>query len=314
MRSIYLPPVFPSSCASYGFSNAQSRIREALELKGATFSIKAGIELHHMSSHLYKRSWARKSILWFPYEADVIHSDLINHANKADELIASCPHNRDVFMSGGITIPIHVCNLGVDADKYRPSGGKNKDVFIFLWVGQNNIRKGWDLVSKAFAEEFSPNENVRLYMKTTAAHFQEVYQVQENIIVDSRNISEADMLDLYSMSHAFVFPSRGEGTGLPAMEAMACGSLVIAPPIQGMKEFVTEGTALTLEHELVGANYGIDMKVPSAKMADLKKKMRIAYEQYDSFSGVINEGVRLIHNRFSLNSMGNALVKILWGS
>jgi glycosyltransferase involved in cell wall biosynthesis len=40
--------------------------------------------------------------------------------------------------------------------------------------------------------------------------------------------SDADVLALYSMADAFVFPSWYEGLGLPLLEAMHCGAPVIA--------------------------------------------------------------------------------------
>jgi glycosyltransferase involved in cell wall biosynthesis len=54
-------------------------------------------------------------------------------------------------------------------------------------------------------------------------------------------IADADLPALYQMATAFVYPSLYEGFGLPALEAMACGTPVIASNRSALPEVV--GTA-----------------------------------------------------------------------
>jgi glycosyltransferase involved in cell wall biosynthesis len=49
-------------------------------------------------------------------------------------------------------------------------------------------------------------------------------------------VSEADLPTLFSLAHAFVFPSLVEGFGLPVLEAMACGTPVLAARVPGVSE------------------------------------------------------------------------------
>jgi glycosyltransferase involved in cell wall biosynthesis len=43
-----------------------------------------------------------------------------------------------------------------------------------------------------------------------------------------QSVSDSDLVDLYNSADLFVFPSLGEGFGLPVLEAMACETAVIA--------------------------------------------------------------------------------------
>jgi glycosyltransferase involved in cell wall biosynthesis len=57
-------------------------------------------------------------------------------------------------------------------------------------------------------------------------------------------VSDGRLRDLYSAAEALLFPSRYEGFGLPALEAMACGTPVIASNCPSVAEVVAEAGLL----------------------------------------------------------------------
>lgn len=57
-------------------------------------------------------------------------------------------------------------------------------------------------------------------------------------------VSEEDLLTLYNLCKAFVFPSWHEGFGLPALEAMCCGRAVIAANTSSLPEVIGRDDAL----------------------------------------------------------------------
>ena len=55
------------------------------------------------------------------------------------------------------------------------------------------------------------------------------------------------MGSLYRSADAFVLPTRGEGWGMPVLEAMACGLPTIATRWSGPADFLHEGVGYPLE-------------------------------------------------------------------
>jgi glycosyltransferase involved in cell wall biosynthesis len=57
-------------------------------------------------------------------------------------------------------------------------------------------------------------------------------------------VPEEDLLALYNLCKAFIFPSWHEGFGLPALEAMSCGRAVIGSNTSSLPEVIGRGDAL----------------------------------------------------------------------
>ncbi|NTI17590.1 glycosyltransferase [Agrobacterium rhizogenes] len=57
-------------------------------------------------------------------------------------------------------------------------------------------------------------------------------------------VSDDDLIELYNLARAFVFPSLHEGFGLPVLEAMQCGTPVIGANISSVPEVLGNSEAL----------------------------------------------------------------------
>ncbi|QDU70309.1 glycosyltransferase family 4 protein [Mucisphaera calidilacus] len=60
---------------------------------------------------------------------------------------------------------------------------------------------------------------------------------------------QQDIPSLYAASHAWLFPSRAEGFGLPILEAMACRTPVIGTPAGAAPELIGQGGGILVPHE-----------------------------------------------------------------
>jgi glycosyltransferase involved in cell wall biosynthesis len=89
-----------------------------------------------------------------------------------------------------------------------------------------------------------------------------------------------DVWHMYKYANAFVLPSRGEGCGIPYMEAMACGLPVICPSRGGQIDYINDNIASTVSSELIRAwkmphnpHYNENMLWINSIVIDLANKM-----------------------------------------
>ena len=70
-------------------------------------------------------------------------------------------------------------------------------------------------------------------------------------------VPQDELVELYQRAACLVFPSRYEGFGLPVVEAMACGTPVVAAPEAAMKE-VAGGAAVFTDDLAAGIRTALD--------------------------------------------------------
>lgn len=107
----------------------------------------------------------------------------------------------------------------------------------FLYVGNDKPHKDVATLVRAFA--IARREDARLRLVLAGAPFAQ-FAAEEG--VERRGfVSDEELLTLYRGAIALVMPSLEEGFGLPAVEAMACGTPVITSDAPALMEIT--GTA-----------------------------------------------------------------------
>jgi glycosyltransferase involved in cell wall biosynthesis len=180
--------------------------------------------------------------------------------NNVDELWVPSKFVHDVFRRAGVSTSVEVIPNGIDAHLFhsegpplRPQGSRS---FVFLFVGGAIRRKGIDLLLQAYQAAFDPGEDVSLVLNVSgsAASYQHNSLLQQlqgaannptsphvQPLLDS--LDDAALASLYRGSNAFVLPYRGEGFGMPLLEAMACGKPVITTALGPSRDFCSKETA-----------------------------------------------------------------------
>jgi glycosyltransferase involved in cell wall biosynthesis len=155
--------------------------------------------------------------------------------------------------------PVYYCPLGVDVETFTPPARKREPraegVFRWLWCGAPNARKGWDAV-RALIPAFDAWGRMEICFKTTGPAGSGPELIQRRcrggltVVCDARNLSRAEMASLYQGSHAFLYPTRGEGFGLTLAEAMAAGLPCLYTPWSACTDLADASCAFPLRYRL----------------------------------------------------------------
>ncbi len=66
------------------------------------------------------------------------------------------------------------------------------------------------------------------------------------------HVPDEDLAAIYTGARALVFPSDDEGFGLPAVEALACGTPVVACDVPALREVLAERATFVALHDVAG--------------------------------------------------------------
>lgn len=188
------------------------------------------------------------------------------YLNEFDKII-TCSHSSKSMISNSFGIPeykINVIHAGVDTSKYKPCDESTRlyyrkkyllpdNAIIISTVGNMSSHKNVSFLIDVIRELTYSHDEVYLLkggyynQEFSASHYGELlhksklYGVYNNIRW-IHNIS--DVSPLYHASDVYVSPSMLEGFNMPLLEAMACGTPVVASNTSSHPEVV--GTAGTL--------------------------------------------------------------------
>jgi len=123
----------------------------------------------------------------------------------------------------------------VDLEKFKPSLHlpEPRKIFQLLFVGNLSYRKGADLLPAIMRELGS---EFRLSVIAGARNGEEA-NFPPNMTLLGR-VSDDELVAAYQQCDALLFPSRWEGFGYTALEAMACGKPVITSDASALPEVV----------------------------------------------------------------------------
>ena len=123
---------------------------------------------------------------------------------------------------------------GVDTDKFKPMAEKSQNPSI-LFVGALGWRKRGDMLVDIYKNEIQrriPNVELWLVANETASG---------EGIKNFGRVSTEKLIELYQKAWVFCLPSTYEGFGVPYIEAMACGTPVVASSNLGAREVLDNG-------------------------------------------------------------------------
>lgn len=224
------------------------------------------------NNYIEKHQKAVANIARTMFETDRLPQDRVEICNYMDEIWVPAQFNVNTFAEAGVKPEkLFIIPNGVDPAKYSLNTDRmdwpQKKEFNFLSVFEWTDRKGWDILLKAYFLEFKKNEDVALVLKVNVPGFTSIEtinrqtqecihslglspeQVPRLLFIFNRFYPTQELIALYKSCNAFVLPSRGEGWGLPYMEAMACGLPTIGTRWSGQLEFMDDENSYLINTE-----------------------------------------------------------------
>jgi len=249
----------------------------------------------------------------FCWETDRVPDEWVHMLNQMDLILVPILDNKLAAQRCGVIKPIEVVPYACDLVKYQKDikpyefPGMN-DKFKFLNISQYSKKKSIDVLLKAYFTEFSKEDNVVLILKTyigpndgdeERARIMSIVNAMKSILrlkdyppvkLIHQIMSHTEIERLYVTSDIYLGPSRGEGWGVPHLEALCWGLPIIATKGTGPEAFINDNCGWLVESN---ASPVCDMPHPHNYMysgldnwrephvCDLKDKMRHVYSLYN---------------------------------
>jgi glycosyltransferase involved in cell wall biosynthesis len=171
--------------------------------------------------------------------SEATKKDLVNHYGVNPEKISVIHEaSGDEFVS-----------LSVDEKRIREKYQLKGEFFLF--VGSFFSRRNLPVLVEAFQNVAKGNSNAELLLIGQDRSYPPL-GLDKLLAKKSLGervkwveyVPEADLVSLYNLAAAFVYPSSYEGFGLPVLEAMSCGTPVITGAASSLPEVVGDAGIL----------------------------------------------------------------------
>ena len=180
------------------------------------------------------------------YDSEILYHGVDNsykEISKAEQISLRrsflIPDDNKVFFFCGRNFmrkrPYRLLEAIAKLNKHYQDNNKDNDTTFLLHISDHT----------------SPNWNLEEFVKRLAKE----YDISmDNIIFTKEHklgqgMREDDFVKLYQMSDFYISAASGEGFGLPIIEAMSCGKLVIAPKNTTHTKFLQERRGLLVDND-----------------------------------------------------------------
>lgn len=205
------------------------------------------LDINHYQEQIYPaaRQLELKYVCITPLESDPLCVTWANLLNKMDKVFFISRFGAGEAKKAGVEAE-HI-DIGIDTTawrlrteeefkKIRSSLGYDEDDFVILTVADNQERKDLGRGLQVAAEIKSRGIPIK-YVFVTREHSQVGWKLYDlayelglssDVRVFQNGIPFPDLYALYCAADVFLLPSKGEGLGVPVMEAMSVGVPVVA--------------------------------------------------------------------------------------
>lgn len=253
------------------------------------------------------------------FESTLIPPDWVDPLNKCQALVVPSAFLIETFRNSGATLPIHVVPLGISPafHRFHPRvfTCTEDEPFTFIAIADRGIRKNWGAVMQTFNKAFGDDLCYRLILKsrTGVINFP---VTNPNIEVIAQDMDDEALCALYHRAHVMVFPTRGEGFGLPPREFAATGGLALATRWGGTADDIDQWGVPIEQYTMEPAYQGKtawsghvgDWAVPDG--AALTQQLRDVVEGYEAMNAQAEIRARFVVDTYTWDAFAQGVGQI----
>ena len=268
----------------------------------------------------------------FPiFELNKFDKRRLKNLECCDEIIVCSNWARDIVLNetGRPENEVHVVPLGVDRTVFNESKNKVSETqFTIFNCGKWEVRKGHDVLFRAFKMAFPEEKDVKLFMmcqnpfqqaQQQSQQFEQMYASDNRVTLLPRVQTSEQVAEIMGQMSLGVFPARAEGWNLELLEMMSMGKPVIATNYSGHTQFCNINNCSLIDIEKTEPAFDgvwFDGKVGEwgslgqNQVQSLAERMRHFYEAWKS-GNIQNPNGIVIAKEFSWENSVKKLLEVV---
>lgn len=301
------------------------------------------IKILHTTPNVYPQFYEPEKYLigrafW---ETDKVPLDFALPLQSMNEIWTGSEFNKQAMINAGVTKPIYIIPEAIEAkvvpDQFDPYITANTGDYKFYSIFEWTERKNPLALLEAYWREFENVKGVSLTLKTYQVGFsaekREIINQQIRKLKARLNLASyapiymyRQLMDRYQVYRfhrtfdCFVSAHRGEGWGIPQMEALLMEKPIVSTNLGGIHEYLKhKQDAYLVNYKMTpvdNGNYNAQWYTPDQKWAsididDLRAGMRWAFENRDAAIKMGKAGRKVVVEKFDLPVVGMLMRKRL---
>lgn len=302
------------------------------------------INILHVTPDLYKNyiEKGKYNIGHLFWETDRLPNAWVPSCNLLNEVWTGSELNAKAIRSSGVTVPIYIYpqSINTDIPEVRPYKIKDFDGLLFYSIFEWKERKNPRALLESFWKEFKGLTDVALLIKAHIGDYEKEgvekilhearlwkntlgFKDTPKVFICTNHLTYEEKHRLHKTGVCFVSSHRGEGWGLPQVEAALHTKSIISTKYGGVHEHWTAKQYKPVEFDLVPIKqiynkyYEPGMQWAEINQEDLRKKMRRIYDVWSNpkSRGILkitaNAARNYVKTFFSYQVVGKAMLERL---
>lgn len=190
--------------------------------------------------------------LYTMFETSDVHPLVVEKMKLFERVIVPFDYLKDILARHGVNAVAtnwYTSPLVTARPEVIPKT-RNPERLVFLYVGTNDVRKNTITLTKVFAKALEGTQHTLILKTNNRVGLPE----SPNIKYYTDKMGEKELVGLYNDCDYMVSFTRGEGVGLPMLEAQYFGKPVIAHD-QGVFKHIKDPNWITLPSKEVPIDY-----------------------------------------------------------